>query len=239
MPALRDNLRTIIIGKSGCGKSWLGRYWFTKYYVLPDKRERYIVVDVKPTHHTPAPRPEEFGLKDLGFRLVKVDYSILKRGESEGIRWNEYIRAARRVVFQISGTPEQMRRAASAIAWATLNAGDAVIMVDEGHMFLPNRPSIPDEEQGLILLLTTGREKGVDTIFIAQHEVTFSKMVLHSANRIISFGTRSPNELDKLAQIFDYGREILPDLPKYHFLFLNNDTGEQWVGNGRDLRKPI
>lgn len=233
--SLEDNDRWLILGKSGSGKSWLARYIFIKYYYLPRKRDRYFVIDIKRTHYQPAKRPGEFGLWRLGFRLQKVTYADILKMQEQGVRWSEYMQLAHKIVFQIAGEMEQQLEIAARICRAAHNAGNAVVLIDEGGVFYPNKPNNP---RGVDWFFSMGRENGNDVILVCQHWVMFQKLAASAANRLICIGNFSANERKHLAPEFENGEALLGKLQKRQFIYRNKNYGYQFVGDTTQLSPP-
>ena len=241
--------RVLILGGSGSGKSWFAG----------QKLESILTEDGEQAFENAAHvdlEDEERGLSLEGdplFLTAEIDKERLRevvmvdtRDPPEYIpeqeladggaitlpKWilykNGYVR------FVPDGlTEEEMVVLSEMVADAAMMAEDCHFSMDEAHLVASNA----NMGQKLNRLVTGGRKRGVEYVFITQRPQAINKQIPAQSNIVIYFRLSSERDKKKaagMADAFDAEKE-LPKLGKREAIVEDQETGEWWKIDTNDL----
>lgn len=241
--------RVLILGGSGSGKSWYAGQKLESILTEDGEEafEHAVHVDLE---------DEEKGLSlkdDPLFLTAEIDQDRLRevlvvdeREPPEYIpeaelsdgpvvalpKWllykNGYVR------FVPDGlTQEEMVVLSEMCADAAMTAEDCHFSMDESHLVANNSQM----GQRLNRLVTGGRKRGVEWVFITQRPQAINKQIPAQANLVIYFRLSSDRDKKKAAAMADAfdGEEELPKLGKREAIVEDQETGEWWKIDTNDL----
>lgn len=143
-----------------------------------------------------------------------VEYGLLKRltvpSGSENIspeKWASLVDGERGVQLARTGTTEDGWREAMANAVEGIAHldGTTFLVIDEAHRCAPQSGGYPDQFD---TLATTWHGSGMGVVWITQRWAKFDEDVLSQCNASMLGGFGSGNDLDKVADVIEYPKEV-------------------------------
>jgi len=202
----------LIVGKSGCGKSWFGR-WILLQYLKKEAVEYIMVLDDSSDHFYSGLQANGFFLQEYGEREAQGRYN-----------WQRFIADKRKVLLEVTNlTSQEIKNLVDDVSKAIYTLGDALLLIDEAHIFFPRSDSSLELER----LLRGGRKRAIDIIMITQTLVDLNLIALRLANMLILFQVTEANELDRAQFYFQVNKEEIFNLKEREYFFKNLKTGEE------------
>lgn len=247
--------RVVVLGRSGSGKSYFAG---KKLIDILDRDgedafERAIHIDLEDEERglslkeDPLLLTYEVDKRDIRSAVVypnrhEVPDYIPDKELEDGLtvlapKWvfykNKYIR-----VVPDGLTTEEMRYLVEVLADAAMKAGDTHFSMDEAHLVADQH----DMGDKLMRLVTGGRKRGIEWLFITQRPQRLHEDVLSQTNYTVYFQLTSNRDVKKAAdsaEAFD-AKEVLPGLGQRKAIVENFDTGEATVidTDGLDRKYP-
>ena len=241
--------RVLILGGSGSGKSWYAgqklesiltedgeeAFEHAAHVDLEDE-EKGLSLEGDPlflTAEIDQERLREVVVVDTHNPPEYIPEAELKDGPSVNLpKWllykNGYVR------YVPDGlTEEEMVVLSEMVADAAMTAEDCHFSMDESHLVADN------SKMGTKLnrLVTGGRKRGVEWVFITQRPQAINKQIPAQANLIIYFRLSSDRDKKKAASMADAfdGEEKLPELGKREAIIEDQEEGVWWKIDTNEL----
>jgi hypothetical protein len=244
--------RVFLVGKSGSGKSWFAGKKIAEIVEgegEDDAFERAIHIDLE---------DEERGLSMQGDALLKtleVDKELLQKQylidetdppsfiPEDELKDSPLVSAVKVAFYQnkrVRVVPdglndEEVHALTELLADAAMLAGDTHFSMDEAHR-IASQSGLGDKMSDLI---TGGRKRGVEWLFITQRPQAIHKQVLAQTNIGIFFKLTSDRDVlkaDRLAENFE-GEDVLPALDPRQAIIENYDDGSVKRVDTNDLER--
>lgn len=228
---VEQNQRVIVLGPPGSGKTNLALSLLL-LYLKRDLRDIYVTIHERPQHYDRV-------LKRFGF--VKT---VLNQKRWEGILAQaeqleqaprevlaRIISQHRRICFSVESISHRDQDlAVSEIAYAVLDLGSAVLLLDEGYKFVPSNRK---QDHGVFNLINGGRAEGCDLIIVTPFRGDTTPLAIEGATCVVSFKQVSPHELEKIGQWFGERAGELKELERFEYLAADTE-GRIWRGKTRE-----
>lgn len=241
--------RVLILGGSGSGKSWYAGQKLESILTEDGEEafEHAVHVDLE---------DEEKGLSladDPLFLTAEIDKDRLREAvvvnprnppdyipEAE-LKENEVVTLPKWMLYKngyVRFVPDGLTEEEKIVltemcADAAMKAEDCHFSVDEAHLVANN------SQMGTKLnrLVTGGRKRGVEYVFITQRPQAINKQIPAQANLVVYFRLSSGRDKKKAASMADAfdGEEELPKLGKREAIVEDLETGEWWKIDTNDL----
>lgn len=184
--------RELIAGQSGWGKSWLCQQRVERN---AENVDRVVVLD----------HEDEFrGLVKSGL----CDWMGLGSVESQFDRgaWATLLNENPRLVVAKDVGADEWQDSIGAIAKAAEALdGETLLVIDESHLVAPLRASIP---QAVEEIATTGRGRGVASIWVTQRLAKLDSTISSQCDRRLLGGFTSENDLSRVGKTVDYPADV-------------------------------
>lgn len=244
--------RTVVFGKSGSGKSWYTGQKIGEILEPDDPEDEFeyaIHVDLE---------DEERGLSLAGDALLKTfecDKEMLRKQvvvdpddppeyiPEKELKDGPVIALPKWVVYKnkyVRAVPDGLSDAETLVlsemmADAAMLTGDCHFSMDEAHRLVTLGKIGPRVED----VVTGGRKRGVEWVFITQRPAAIHKQVIAQADIGVFFKLTSERDVkkaDKLAESFD-AEDVLPSLSKRTAIVENYDDGTARKIDTNDLER--
>ena len=202
-----QNRRWLIVGISGSGKSYFAVSLIKKYVALK-QRKNIVIVDSTEDYKKEIPRVKHCEVRPLDYSQIDFERIITE---------NQYM------LFQVSGLlPEQDVLFMDALCSSIMNVKDTLLVVDEGHRYLP----LHNASEQFLILLREGRKYYIDTVIITQFPIDLNLIARRQANSLVVFKLLDDTDTNKVAYYLELRPEEIRDLELYDFLLKERNTGE-------------
>lgn len=182
--------RELIAAQSGWGKSWLAQQRVEEQ-IRESAVDHVVVMDHERELH---------GLVDSGLASW-VGVGDQETGLSSAW-WRAAIeRESHLVVAKACGSDDWMATVGRVGDAAASVDGSVLIVVDEAHFVAPLRASVDDRVTGIA---TTGRGRGVSSLWITQRLAKLDTTVSSQCDRRLLGGFTGSADLDRVAKVVDY-----------------------------------
>lgn len=214
MPIAKNSLQWVIIGKKGCGKSTLTAEIIHEY-IKQRKRKRFVIVD----HRLGLYQP----LRRMGFRAAQI-------AGTRPIPWHDVLaKNPKLLIFTNNILFEDVYEHLNSLASALLDMGNALLWIDEAHLYYPSPES--KAPRGLRLLVRDARKRAVDIGFTTQIIVDLGISALKEADAIAIFKLTEENELEKAGKYAPEG--VIRRLDRYQYVLVDMMRGKVHIGKTR------
>lgn len=120
---------------------------------------------------------------------------------------------------------EEMEEIIDYITNYLFEKGNAILYVDEAHLFLPNT-NIGKSSKEFERLIRGGRKRGVDIMLVTQRPQDLHLIGISQSHYIITFKSTERNTLKVMSQNMQVDPEKITNLDQYQALIYNTKTGE-------------
>lgn len=184
--------RELIAAQSGWGKSWFAQRRIERNL---SEFDRVVVLDYEAEFH---------GLTGIdGVRWLGVDKSFTNLDSGD---WAEVIQSNRGLVAARYVAQSDWQEIVAEIGKSAGGLDETVLLViDECHFVAPLRGSIPDDVTGIA---TTGRGRGVSSIWVTQRIALADTTVTTQCNRRLLGGFTGKSDLSRVADTVDYPADV-------------------------------
>ena len=240
---IKNRISMLVSGPSNSGKSTVARAIFREFLIKNNgTRTAYYVLDQNLNHFHGN---EIFhGLKSHGFDTFEVGFDFI-----DGIRRSlklkpkdkdelleridtfmaGYVADNKRVVFAFDLPPDLQRDVVDIVATHILRFGNAAVLMDETSRLVPATATKVDNTG---MLITSGRNKGIDIIVVTQHPNLTNRIFHQTTGQWLTFGTKAKHDLDKLREYFGDRVDEVTNLKEREMLvFWDNQTMFPPVGS--------
>ena len=206
-----------ILGKSGSGKSYLGRE-------ITNKLTGYTKNNPLNNTFTQSKKlfifDESYDHVNLGdISVLKLDNDIIKK-----INTDKLIEKYERLLINTEFVTETdlLKDFINRFSKSVWNQGNIILLVDEAHIYYPERQ--PAEE--LEKLLKISRKRGIDIIFITQQFRDIRKAAINQCSVLCLGKFFGINEIET-AKKYGITKDMVLGLNKYEFIFIDAwDSGQ-------------
>jgi hypothetical protein len=104
--------------------------------------------------------------------------------------------------------------------------GKKILMVDELWQWSHSRKPVPPELENVI---RTGRTEGLEFLSATHSPREYHELIRSQATEFVAFNTIEPAQLDAIRPYWS-GVDKAAELPKFHWLAFNRDSGAELAG---------
>ncbi|MFW6025339.1 MAG: helicase HerA domain-containing protein [Candidatus Woesearchaeota archaeon] len=210
-----DNTIYTILGKKGSGKSYLTAQ-IIQYFYDHNLRDHIILLDNSKDYITD---------KNLNF----LSYLEIEKIKDQYKKFNllKFINQYQHSLLDFSGlTRSKFYEISNNIAEQIYNKTENILLiVDECYMFLPKGQN---KENSFEQLISGGRKKGIDQIYITQRAQQMNLLIYDQTDYLISFRMQEDRSIKKI-------RKFFPEIKENYFR--NLGERECIVYNGKEIEK--